>query len=532
MNHSKLKWVAAGVGASIGLATLGGGSMLFQSMYEERNEKETRCNWSMTHQCKARRVHSASTTDDLVQLFRDAAKQKWKIRAIGSGLSPNALGFCDDGQRLASVADMDKLVCVDAEQKIAVAGAGMTVGALVEALREHNLTLKNVASIDGQQLGGFTQVGAHGSGARIAPADQHVCALEMVTPSRGCVRLAASDEDARVDLVFRVARLALGSLGVVTELAIECCDAHRLRERTYVMRREHIRERHAELLRANRHVRYMWIPYVDAVVVVVANQVDDEDDESEDGEQAQSIEASAADAQARLLLAELGGPVPGEHASFADVRDALLDVAPLDVAHVRRVNEAEADYWRRSAGTRVDDSDRILQFDCGGQQWVNEVAFECGTIDEPSTADIDYMLELLELIESSGVPAPAPIEQRWSAASQSPLSPAYSTTPGAIFSWVGIIMYLPPLADEPRVVGRRQQLADAFASYRNACAEHLWPKYGAKQHWAKLEPDTPHIDKLIAEQYASSLPLFQALRQRFDKNSTLANRWFQRVFPL
>lgn len=40
---------------------------------------------------------------------------------------------------------------------------------------------------------------------------------------------------------------------------------------------------------------------------------------------------------------------------------------------VSKVNEAEAQYWSLSKGWRLDDSTRILGFDCGGQQWVLEV---------------------------------------------------------------------------------------------------------------------------------------------------------------
>ena len=52
-----------------------------------------------------------------------------------------------------------------------------------------------------------------------------------------------------------------------------------------------------------------------------------------------------------------------------------------------------------------------------------------------------YMLRLLDIIEREGIPAPAPIEQRWTAGSSSLLSPARSTAEDALFSWVGIIMY-------------------------------------------------------------------------------------------
>ena len=56
--------------------------------------------------------------------------------------------------------------------------------------------------------------------------------------------------------------------------------------------------------------------------------------------------------------------------SFTQLRDMALarGAGPLDVAHIKRVNAAEADYWSASAGTRIDDSSNILGFgDCGGQ---------------------------------------------------------------------------------------------------------------------------------------------------------------------
>ncbi len=42
--------------------------------------------------------------------------------------------------------------------------------------------------------------------------------------------------------------------------------------------------------------------------------------------------------------------------------------------------QAEAELWKRSEGYRVGWSDQILGFDCGGEQWVLEVAFPTGTL--------------------------------------------------------------------------------------------------------------------------------------------------------
>mmetsp|Transcript_15042 Transcript_15042/g.34489 ORF Transcript_15042/g.34489 Transcript_15042/m.34489 type:complete len:96 (-) Transcript_15042:80-367(-) len=60
------------------------------------------------------------------------------------------------------------------------------------------------------------------------------------------------------------------------------------------------------------------------------------------------------------------------------------------------------------------------------------------------------MGELLEKVEATDLAVPAPIEQRWSARSRSPMSPAHSRGEDDLHSWVGIIMYLPDDDEEQR----------------------------------------------------------------------------------
>ena len=122
--------------------------------------------------------------------------------------------------------------------------------------------------------------------------------------------------------------------------------------------------------------------------------------------------------------------------SFTELRDRLLSLDPLDKDHVMKVNKAEAEYWKKSEGYRMGWSDEILGFDCGGQQWVSENCFPTGTVAKPSMKDLDYIEKLLQLIEKEDIPAPAPIEQRWTAHSKSPMSPASSSEEDDVFSWV------------------------------------------------------------------------------------------------
>ena len=61
------------------------------------------------------------------------------------------------------------------------------------------------------------------------------------------------------------------------------------------------------------------------------------------------------------------------------------------------------------------------------------------------------MQDLLQLVQRHGVPAPAPIEQRWTAGSAAPMSPA-AGDPRSLHSWVGVIMYLPEEAGQRAAV--------------------------------------------------------------------------------
>ena len=68
--------------------------------------------------------------------------------------------------------------------------------------------------------------------------------------------------------------------------------------------------------------------------------------------------------------------------SFSQLRDQLLDLGPLNLDHIKKVNKAEAEFWKASEGERLGDSTDILGFDCGGEQLVMEFCFPIGTLKE------------------------------------------------------------------------------------------------------------------------------------------------------
>jgi L-galactono-1,4-lactone dehydrogenase len=440
---------------------------------------------------------------------------------------------------MVSLALMDRVLAVDPVARTVTAQAGARVADVTAALRPHGLTLPVFASIKEQSLGGYTQAGVHGTGARIPPADAAVRGLTLVTPGRGTLRLAQGGTPDDPDgALFRLAVVGLGVLGVVADVTLACDAATWLVEETSVVTRGAALAQRDALLAAHRHVRFMWIPHTDAVVVVVL-------DEAEEGA-APPVppvsERAAAAARAHFeklvpaalaLRGEDAAAPPPDHLDTLSpmlLRQWLLSSAPLDVAWVKKVNAAEAAFWTAAAGGRAGWSDELLGFDCAGAQWVLEVALPTGTLAAPSGADKNFMVDLLAAVEAApGLPAPGPIEQRWTAASPtSAMSPAASPNADDVFSWVGVIMYLP----DPASPVPTPAVATAFDAYAALVERDIGPRYGATEHWAKIEPRRLDVAAKRAA-LAARFPVaaFAAARAELDPHNVLGGVVVDAVLP-
>lgn len=481
-------------------------------------------NWSATHVCKPARVYTPETRREAIDIVAMHAATKEPLRPCGSTLSPNGIGFCRDGEALLNMALCDRVLRVDTDRRLVRVEAGARVEQVLAALGDYGLTLENLASIADQQIGGFVQVGAHGTGATLPPVDDRCVEMTLATPARGVVTLTEGDDH------FSLCRVGLGACGVLLDATLRCVPKHLLREKVEVLTRAEVKKRHVALLRDNRHMRLMWIPHVDAVVCVTNNPTFPSPLGDGQGFSPRAPQDERLEPLRVLLDEELKerGMEPVAADNFAELRDALLKLDPLSLSHVKKVNAAEAEFWRRSQGVHVADSSKKLNFECGGQQWVNECAFPAGTLADPSGADLQYMLDLLAIIEAEGIPAPAPIEQRWTSGSSSPMSPA-SGTSDTIHSWVGIIMYL---SDDD--AEQRRAITAAFDAYKRRCERQLWPRFGAVEHWAKIELPTDdthanHVRARLANRFPTAD--FANVRRHFDPDAILSNHLLDAVLP-
>ena len=130
------------------------------------------------------------------------------------------------------------------------------------------------------------------------------------------------------------------------------------------------------------------------------------------------------------------------------------------------------------------------------------------------------MEALLEGIETKGIPAHSPIEQRWSASSSSKMSPSHGE-PGGLHSWVGIINYLP--SDDP---DQRSAITNLFTGTYCDLVRQVGRPMGMVSHWAKLEyPRSAWkaVDLNLIYQERFPVAAFNEARAVLDPKNILSN---------
>jgi len=484
-------------------------ALRFAQCEEEDDEPIVLWNWSGTTKATPTNIYEPETRDELMGLVRSHHEDAKKLRVLGSALSPNGIGFSD--KDILAMVNQDEIINIDPDAMTVRVQAGCQIHHLCDALLKQGLTLQNLASISSQQVGGFTQVGAHGTGWNIPPVDMQVIGLQAYVPSLGLIEL-----DERSDLFYWM-RLGLGTLGVITELTLQCVRAHNLAEKVYTLPFSEAKKKYKEVVSSHKHVKCLYIPYTDTVVLFELNEVTPSDPKKSTRTEDCSV--------MRDLVREVRGNVPDfEEMGFANLRDELLKADFDNVEHIKKVNAAEAAFWKSIDGIAIGRSDQLLHFDCGGQQLVLETCF-------PVSGDNDfaYIEELYSIIYENGMPAPGPIEQRWTSRSTSKMSPAYSDDPDQKFCWVGVIMYLP--TQDP---ADRDRITDLFKKYTELLRP-LMRKYKAQTHWGKIPyAENEESLKWTKAQLKQTYPVeqFTQLRRLADPNNILSNDMLDAFFPV
>jgi alditol oxidase len=180
-------------------------------------------NWAGNYAYRAARLHEPATVDDVQELVKRSAR----LKVLGSRHSFNDIADCPDGD-LISLTHLNA-ISIDRERRTVTVGGGVRYGELCEYLNQEGYALRNLASLPHISVAGACATATHGSGDGNGNLATAVSEIELVTAA-GDVAVLSRERDAGQ---FPGAVVALGGLGVVTNLTLDILPAFDVRQDVY-----------------------------------------------------------------------------------------------------------------------------------------------------------------------------------------------------------------------------------------------------------------------------------------------------------
>jgi FAD/FMN-containing dehydrogenase len=205
-------------------------------------------NWAGNQSCSPGRVESPACEAEVRVLVQGA--EQVRCVATGHSFSP----VCVTDGTLLRMDRMSGITGIDSATGRVRALPGTPVGAFGPPLWDAGLALANQGDIDTQGIAGAVATATHGSGVELPSFSATVRRMRLVTADGEVLEIG--EDDARLP----AAQVALGMLGVVTEVELQAVPAHRLEERIEHWSWDEAWGRLDEMSHAHRHYSFFWIP--------------------------------------------------------------------------------------------------------------------------------------------------------------------------------------------------------------------------------------------------------------------------------
>jgi hypothetical protein len=241
-----------------------------------RHGQQIWCNYHQTAECNLGdriellngdeangRAHLKGVAETVLALLKEAKHCRIPVRPIGAGWSPSPINVVEDGwlvetlrlNRTFKLSAKDLHAdCDVAADSLLLVQAGATVDEVYESAEEIGRSLRTGGASNGQSFAGACATGTHGSVWREGGIQDHVRAVQLVTPDRilwiSPKKAILSDDFIaqtgsqiiRNDRIFAAAQIHVGAMGFVTAMLIETDPIYMVQniQKAEKIKREHI----------------------------------------------------------------------------------------------------------------------------------------------------------------------------------------------------------------------------------------------------------------------------------------------------
>lgn len=224
-------------------------------------------NWSESVTFIPNQLHIPTSESEIIELVKRCRAQKLRIRVVGSGHSFSRLIETQDV--LVSLDRLEGIISVNKETKVAKVWAGTKIKTLGHNLAANGLAQENLGDIDVQSIAGAISTGTHGTGVTLGSIATQVIGLRLIT-ANGEVMDCSETENRDI---FKAAQVSLGMLGIITQVTLQCVPAFTLDYHWYQSRLDEVLAKLDEL-KTNRNFEFFWLPHTEKTMVKTMNITD------------------------------------------------------------------------------------------------------------------------------------------------------------------------------------------------------------------------------------------------------------------
>lgn len=445
------------LGALGALSLTGAGlSMPPQSAYAESSSRWQ--NWSGGQVAQPANILYPQDENALVRAIKESTGN---IRAFGGGHSFSPV--VPTQGTMISLEGINGLVRHDKAALTATFRAGTRVAQTGEVLKAVGQGLLNEADINMQSLGGAISTATHGTGRKLQCYSATTTELRLVLAD-GSVVTCSKDKDR--DL-FEAGRVAVGSIGIMSEVTLQNREAYRLREQVNVMSIPEAMTALQQDRDKHRHMEFFAFPFGEKAIVKRMDITTEEPT---------AVEESWID------------------------ENAILDFAATSAQKMPWTNV----WWQRLVGMFVSDTVRVGDsykiFASPRTVGFNEMEYSV-----PADRGLECFQEILATMRKHDVNVFFPIEFRYIGQDDCWLSPFYQRPAAAI----SIHQYY------------KQDYKPFFK-----LIEPIFWKYQARPHWGKLHNLTATDFRKLYPKFDD----FLKVRQQVDPKGRFLNDHAHKIF--
>jgi L-gulonolactone oxidase len=422
-------------------------------------------NWAGNQQCAPARVEHPASEDEIAAIVRAAAAAGERVKAVGAGHSFTAIALTDG--HLLSLEKYGRMLGHDADKHTVAVQSGIRLADLNIELHKLGLAMPNLGDIAYQSIAGATSTATHGTGAKLGGLATQIAGMRIVAGDGSVIECSETQEPE----VFHAARVGVGALGIVSKVTLQCVPAFNLRAVEMPERVDKLLASLDEHVQGNDHFEFFWVPHTGWALTKWNNRTDEPE-------------------APRGRWQEFYNDILMQNVAFGAL-NRVGRLRPSLIPQLSRMipSSGRVEYVDRSY--RVFASPRMVRF------YEMEYAI-------PAEACVEALNRVRRFVDESGLRISFPVEVRFTAPDDIPLSTAY----GRATCYIAVHVY------------QGMQYQQYFEA-----VEDIMDDYAGRPHWGKLHFQT-------AETLAPRYPdwdRFQAVRRRMDPAGVFSNAYLDRV---